>query len=535
LNQKILVKRISFVLLLLILISFPSVAFGAVTVMPEPNTDPELLEVVQKVVDSFNEIVEKKLNQTFTRDIKIFVCPDRDSYAKVLEKEFELVKEVAERRAKFSDGMASVKKNIVAINLDPDDIYDPEYHAYYTTAHELAHQLQFQLSSNQMNKTLYWLVEGAADFLAAQIVEEIGYQSLIDWKNFQFYIFRNTSNYVMPNQITYIPFDTWEKFIEDQKYPYQVSNLMVFYLVSKTKGNINEAIVDYFKLTAGDGEDSANFEKCFGIKHQVFLSDVSEWLAQSNRVLGKLFLDSKGNFDPIPAISEGFYRSQEFFQDNYGAYVRSNQKIDIAPERYSFAMELSKGFGVTRAEAGKIGMGHSWWSNKNKILMNLDLLPDCKSRVFNTAMMMTSQFQNQQSKAKLWDNITWFKRGMAHLFAALITEQAEVNTFEFYHDSWLKEVKEKEVPIILSDLRSEAEWDQAVEKYGVSAINSYTALATQLLMERNELASFSVWLSGASKCRSSNEAFITAFKISPEDFEIEYIKYLQIKKLLPLD
>jgi hypothetical protein len=520
-------KKISFVLLVLALLSFQSIVYGAVTVLPEPNTNPELLEIVQKVVDSFNEIVEKKLNQTFTRDVKIFVCPDRDSYAKVLEIEFEMIKEMAQRRAKFSDGMANWKKNIVAINLDPDDIYNPEYHAYYTTAHELAHQLQFQLSSNQMNKTLYWLVEGTADFFAAQIVEEIGYQPLIDWKNFQFYIFRNTSNYVMPNQITYIPFDTWEKFVEDQKYPYQVSNLMVFYLASKTNGRINEAIVDYFMLTAGDGEDSANFEKCFGIKHQDFLSEVSEWLTKSNRVLGKLILDSKGYFDPIPAIREGFYRSQEFFQDSYGAYVRSNQKVSLALEKHSFSMELVKGFGVTRAEAGKIAKDYSWWSNKNRILMNLDLISDCKSRVFNTAVMMASQFQNQQSKAKLWDNIIWFKRGMAHLFAALITERAGVNTLEFYHDFWVEEVKKAGVSLALADLQSEAEWDQAVEKYGISAINSFSALATQLLMERNELASFSVWLGGSGKYKNSNEAFITVFKISPEDFEGEFVEYLQ--------
>lgn len=522
------VKKVSFMLLILALFSFQSVVYGAVTVLPEPNTDPELLEIVQKVVDSFNEIVEKKLNQTFTRDVKIFVCPDRDSYAKVLETEFGLEKKVAERRAKLSDGMANSRKNIVAINLDPDDIYDPEYHAYYTTAHELAHQLQFQLSSNQMNKTLYWLVEGSADFLAAQIVEELGYQPLTDWKNFQFYIFRNISDYVEPNQITYIPFDAWEKFIEDKKYPYQVSNLMVFYLASKTNRHINEAIVDYFKLTAGDDEDSANFEKCFGVKHQDFLSDVSEWLTQSKRVLGKIILDSKGYFDPIPAISEGFYRSQEFFKDNYGAYVRPNQIVNLASEKYSFSMELVKGFGITRAEAVKIAKDHSWWSNKNKILMNLDLLPDCKSRVFNTAVMMTSQFQNQQSKAKLWDNITWFKRGMAHLFAALITEQAGVNTFESYHDFWLQEVKKAGVSLALADLRSEAEWDQAVEKYGISAIYSFSALATELLMERNGLASFSAWLDGSGKYKNSNEAFITAFKITPEDFESEFFEYLKI-------
>lgn len=527
-NQKLILKKISFVILLLVLMSFQSVVYGAVTIIPEPNTDQELVKIVQKVVDSFNGIVEEKLNQTLTRDVKIFVCPDRDSYAKVLEKEFEMVKEVAERRAKFSDGMANSEKNIVAINLDPDDIYNPEYHAYYTTAHELAHQLQFQLSSNKVNKTLYWFVEGTADFFAAQIVEEIGYRNVVNWKTDQYYIARNVSSRVMPNQITYIPFNAWEKLIEDQKYPYQVSNLMVFYLGLQTKRNLNEAVVEYFSLAAGDSEDTVNFEKCFGIKHQDFLSDVSEWLNQSIRVLGKLIVDSKGNFDPIPAISEGFNRSQVFFQDNYGAYVRSNQKVILAPEKYSFLMELGKGFGVTRSESGKIAKDRSWWSYKNKILMNLDLLPDYQSQVFNSAAMMASQFQNQQSRVMLWENLTWFKQGMAHLFAALITEQAEVNTLEFYHDSWLKEVEEAGVSIALSDLRTKAEWDRAVEKYGASTIDSYSALAVQLLMERNGLASFAIWLGDSRKYKNSIDAFSVAFKISPTDFELEFVEYLDI-------
>ena len=57
-NKKM-VKKVSFMLLILALFSFQSVVYGAVTVLPEPNTDPELLEIVQKVVDYLMKLLKK--------------------------------------------------------------------------------------------------------------------------------------------------------------------------------------------------------------------------------------------------------------------------------------------------------------------------------------------------------------------------------------------------------------------------------------------------------------------------------------------
>ncbi|MGE5605837.1 MAG: hypothetical protein ACM3YE_09115 [Bacteroidota bacterium] len=519
-------KASIFLMIFLALTLAQTVAYGAVTIIPQSGTDPELIEIVHKVVDSFYSFVEQKLHLTFAREVKVFVCPNQNSYTDVLQSEFKLSKPVAERRAKLTGGIADWEKSIVALNLDPDDNYDPEYHAYYATAHELVHQLQFQLTSNKLNTTLYWLVEGTADFLAAQIVEKIGYRSLAGWKTEEYFIIRNAPDYAQPDQLTYISFTEWEKFVEEGKHPYQVSNLMVLYLMSKTKKNGNGAIINYFLGASKEGKDEINFEQSFELSLQEYMVNVNQWLKGSIKTLGKLEMVSNGNIDQLVSVSEGFYRSQVFLKENFGAILESKQKIILAPEKYTYIEGLRKEFRIARSRAEVIAKDHPFWFSGNKILMNLELLPDCRSQVFNGVLMTVSSFQNQQVKAKIWENQFWLKQGIASLFAAIITEQAEVGTVEYYLQTWLKEIKEAGMPLELADLRTEAGWNQAVAKYGVSVVNGYAALAAQNLFGRKGLKPFGIWL-GDSNYNNSKEAFQVAFGLSRDEFEIEFYEYLK--------
>jgi hypothetical protein len=301
---------------------------------------------------------------------------------------------------------------------------------------------------------------------------------------------------------------------------------MVFYLMSQTKRNGNEAIMDYFKRAAGNQPDADNFEQSFGIPLKDFSGKVNDWIDKTIVKLGSDEIESQGNFEQYVGIDEGFSRSQIFFQDNFGEFVRAKQRITIAPEKHTYIALLTKELRLARPKAEQIAKTNTWWASGNKVVMNLDGLPDCQTQIYQTALMMSMQFQNQQDAGHLLNGMVWFRNGMAHVFAASITRQAEVVAPDYYREQWKKSVGNIATTLTLTDLRTEDGWNQAVVRYGDSAVNSYAALAVLYLTDRNGLASFKAWLSKSKENKDSEAVFVKSFGKGVVEFSTDFKIYI---------
>lgn len=514
----------SFILFLL-LMALPIASYGAVKVLPEPGTDPKLVQIIDKVVVAFEDYINRQLKVSLTKDIKIFVCPDNASYISIIIREFKRTRDEAERTAKISGGLAN-QKGLIAITLDPGNSWDPESHAYYATAHELMHQLQFQLSDNKYDKTLYWMMEGTADYISAQVVAAMKYQNFTEWKIETFNAVRHAKNKVSPNQIAYIGWNEWRSFMEEFKNPYHVADLMVLYLISTVPQNGEQSIIDYFRRTSNNEADSVNFEKSFGISLQVFSKNVVQWMESTMRMLGNAQIDFNGNFESL-AIDEAFYRSQIFFKDSFGEYVRSKQQIVIAPEKYTYRTELIKTLGLSREQADAAANAEPWRTTGNKTALNLQAVPDPVAQFFNTAYMMTLQFQKQQNPKHLSKVPAWLKNGMISAFAALITEQSDLVEANYYQRLWLNEIRPITGSLRLIDLQTEDGWKQAVDKYGASTVNSYAGLAALYLFRQKGIPAFNKLVNFNAQEIKVSELFVQIFGETVEAFSIKLETYIK--------
>ncbi|HWQ62195.1 MAG TPA: hypothetical protein VN521_07780, partial [Negativicutes bacterium] len=235
-----------FLVALLILVATQLTACAAITVIAEPGADPAHVAMVQKTVDSYNEIVSKDMGATLDRDVRVFVCPDRDSYRVVLSRELGLSPAIAARNAKITIGFYAVRTSSVAVHFDIKGS-TAERRAYKATAHELFHQLQYQLAGGKLANAYYWMREGTADLIGARVAEKNGYQSISKWQSDQLNTLRRSGKHASPQEVITADIERWTTLMEQEQHPYEVADLMVFHLMTRT-GSGYRNFADYFRL-----------------------------------------------------------------------------------------------------------------------------------------------------------------------------------------------------------------------------------------------------------------------------------------------
>lgn len=131
----------------MVLLLFCSVAEGAIK-----THDSQTKCLVAKTTAYFNEH-----GIVFTGDIEV-ICVSRKEYRVVLEKYTKNAYYISEH----SDG-CTIKNTIYVVKTSQD--------TEFIVAHELVHQLQKQLYGETIFQQR-WFIEGAADFIAADITQQ---------------------------------------------------------------------------------------------------------------------------------------------------------------------------------------------------------------------------------------------------------------------------------------------------------------------------------------------------------------------------
>ncbi len=518
------VKPLLSLLLLVCFLCLETAAYGAITIIPEPNTPPQVLKIVEKVVAAFNGIVEQRMKVTLSKDIKIFVCPNLQSYRRVLQEEFDYSPAEAVSHSEMTGGVARDERNLIALNFG-EVIFDQESSAYYVTAHELAHQLQFQLASGKENRGLYWLAEGSADYIAAQIAEDVGFMEVADWKIEQYYGVRHAKNIVSPSELSDVTHYGWEKLMKSDRHPYTVAGLMTCFLMKIAPRTGLNAIAQYYqRLTMLETADM-NFEQSFGMSYPDFEERVRGWFENLYIPSHQIKFDSKGNFDAISGIDEGFNRSQGFFKEHFGEVIRSEQEILFAPDRRSFLKMLQGEMRLGRLQAEMVSKTNAWWLHGKKALIYLETIPDCASKVYHGSLIAVRRFQNQQVSAG--DSLAksvWLREGMADAIAAMVTEDAEAAAGGSFRKRWLKNLQGCKIKseLTLTELLSQEGWDRAVDQYGITQVKAYAAVAVSELMAKQGVHRLGEWLATTKSIKDPESAFGKVFGETVAEYSEEF-------------
>ena len=138
---------------------------------------------VQKAAAAFDGLTQEKLGVTRRHSVRVYVAASDADYRRILREEFSLSDEEAGQVAAISGGWSGGSLHVTAVNAKAG-VMDGHSDRYATTAHELFHQLQYEMSHGRdTDKTaLFWLEEGSADYVGAMMAEKLGARTLARWQ-----------------------------------------------------------------------------------------------------------------------------------------------------------------------------------------------------------------------------------------------------------------------------------------------------------------------------------------------------------------
>lgn len=253
-----------------------------INITAEKGVAPEQVELVKQAVHTFEDVMKKDLGVTFNRDITIIIAPDNKHFARVLNDKLRIEKKQSKRLSKLVSGYSQFDDNgnTVVLNLEPEDFDEenPYYVVHNITAHELFHQMQYQLSNGDTSEEYYWIGEGSADYMSAIVCGYIGNTSYDDWKRDQLEYVAYSDLIIDTEYLFDIDDEGWTEAMEKEAVPYQVSALMYVYLKEEKGIDVGNATIKYYQLLGKGFLGKEAFLQAFGLEAKSWLGDFDAWL-----------------------------------------------------------------------------------------------------------------------------------------------------------------------------------------------------------------------------------------------------------------
>ena len=503
-------------------------ALGSVKIYPEIGTDPKIVIDAQKAVENFKLVLNDDMKTVLTRDINVYICPTQESYTKSLQEKFKMDTNVANRESKLTSGMSSYFSNVISLNTSLD-INKSSKDISYNLSHELFHQIQAQLSHNKNSKSLYWLLEGTADYIGAKVSEKSGYQSIEKWKLDRINIIRNSKKHSSVQEISHSTLEKWATLMEENKHPYEMSDLMVLYLISQQPQNkAYESITEYFRLLDRLDDGDKAFEKAFGVNTTTFGENFKNWLSNNMSQNPQVEIINLDNISAktVLDIKQSSDTTRNFLKDRFGIELNYYERILLVDNKKSYSNTMSKEFGIPLAEAEQKAKTSVWWYNESTTIIDIGSLLSQQQRQFVTATTIVSRLQNQLAPQQVFSNMTWLSKGTTYIIAASIIEMNGLSTLQKYKHSWLNTLrKAPQVPSLL-ELKTQSDWENCINKYDTNIVYSTTELSVAYLTEKYGLESLNTWMQTVRNTGDAEKAFVNVYGISSEQFSYDFQDYL---------
>lgn len=522
-------RRFATIIIALILVLATQLtALAAITVIAEPGTDPVHTAMVQKTVDTFNAILNNEMGVTLDNDVRVFVCPTRESYRDVLRRELGFSPDAAERHSAITGGFSNDKARAVAVKIAAAGSAAVASSAYKTTAHELFHQVESQLAGANKRNSYYWLKEGGADLTGALVAEKNGHQSLEKWKLDQVNVLRKADKYASPREIIDTDLARWTKLIEDKLYPYQMSDLMVFYLMTQTKTGGYRAIADYFRLLGQGVPGRAAFERAFGLPPAQFVDGFQAWFAvvSTQAATIEVIAGPEVAAEYLADFNQGVALTRQFFLDTWGGDLKNMMRFVLVAGKPAYAAALVKEFGMSETEAQQKVKNTSWTYAGSTTIYDTTALPTKRQRMFSVSGSLARRFANEAAPQKSLEQLYWLGTGCSEAIAAHIVESSGAYTKEQYRSAWLTALGKLPAYPALAELSSAAGVEQARAGYSPAAVSGVVRLATLYLLDKHGPAAFNAWFKAVKDTGSAEVAFQRAFGTTVAQFYDEFASYL---------
>lgn len=520
-------RRLHSVLILFVLLcmfSFTMPADAAIKLADEPEADPAVMQELQKGIDAFNDILYKEIQVTLEKPVTVYFCPTREIYEARLVSLLHNSKELAAREAHATGGISG--GDVILLNGAAGNGKTAAGRAQLVS-HELFHQVQRQLMSGSKNpKPLKWMQEGTADYVASRVCELRGYQSQDKWKLERINILRVADKHVSASAILEINMDGWVKLMEDKQHPYEMSDLMVFYLASQVKGNFYAAVKDYYERL-GKGEDGGNeaFLHAFGLSLAEYLSGFSSWYMSTALDEAKIEVinyQDNASAAAVETATRAGELTRAFLVAKFGQDIQTSQRVVLTASDGDYVAAISKEFGYSAEVAQQKAQNTTIIFQGNTFIYKA-----ANIGAFNLADMLTLRYLLDLAPEKHLKNLYWLYYGCGLVAGAQVNELAGINTVEKYRDGLLRALGTASTRPSLQSLANLTAWTESGKKYTTTANNRVAALASLYIAEKYGLASFSAWCKAVKELEDPEQAFVKTYGMSTQQFATEFEAYLK--------
>ena len=360
---------------------------------------PDMMQDVQTAVQIFEQDAARS-GAPLIHHVDVYVAATQDDYISVLTNQFEQSAEDAAKIAEVSGGWTGGRKGLTALN-GAAGVMDDTSDRKSTTAHELFHQLQFELSdgNDTDEKALFWMEEGAADYVGARIAEQAKGKTLRKWELDTLYDLRMAESTVKPESLAHCTLQQRMALMDKKYHTYQMADAMVICLMQQQKGKELSSLLQYFRLLKDHPDGEEAFEQAFGLSYGSFLKKFRAWYDGELHHPEELMFRAR---DGVPAgraeaLHEQALAVQPLLKQSFGQEVHGRYDVVVCANPEDYAAAIQEVCAVPQEKAQELAQDSLWVSNAGTIVLHADELTDRRQQQYAMATLMARLLRVQLS------------------------------------------------------------------------------------------------------------------------------------------
>lgn len=360
---------------------------------------PDMMQDVKTAVQIFEQDAARS-GAPLIHHVDVYVAATQDDYISVLTNQFEQSAEDAAKIAEVSGGWTGGRKGLTALN-GAAGVMDDTSDRKSTTAHELFHQLQFELSdgNDTDEKALFWMEEGAADYVGARIAEQAKGKTLRKWELDTLYDLRMAESTVKPESLAHCTLQQRMALMDKKYHTYQMADAMVICLMQQQKGKELSSLLQYFRLLKDHPDGEEAFEQAFGLSYGSFLKKFRAWYDGELHHPAELMFRAR---DGVPAgraeaLHEQALAVQPLLKQSFGQEVHGRYDVVVCANPEDYAAAIQEVCAVPQEKAQELAQDSLWVSNAGTIVLHADELTDRRQQQYAMATLMARLLRVQLS------------------------------------------------------------------------------------------------------------------------------------------
>ena len=360
---------------------------------------PDMMQDVETAVQLFSDDAARS-GAPLLHHVDVYVAATQDDYISVLTNQFEQSVEDAAKIAEVSGGWTGGRKGLTALN-GAAGVMDDTSDRKSTTAHELFHQLQFELSdgNDTDEKALFWMEEGAADYVGARIAEQAKGKTLRKWELDTLYDLRMAESTVKPESLAHCTLQQRMALMDKKYHTYQMADAMVICLMQQQKGKELSSLLQYFRLLKDHPDGEEAFEQAFGLSYGSFLKKFRAWYDGELHHPAELMFRAR---DGVPAgraeaLHEQALAVQPLLKQSFGQEVHGRYDVVVCANPEDYAAAIQEVCAVPQEKAQELAQDSLWVSNAGTIVLHADELTDRRQQQYAMATLMARLLRVQLS------------------------------------------------------------------------------------------------------------------------------------------